>query len=658
VSAGLVLPLALIAIAVYLLAPELLVGRRSTSEQMLAVPAVSPVSKPAATAAPTAEAGDGDAAASVELTEQLSLASDLVYQSRFDEAIAIYESMAQQVPKDLGLQIDWAWALLLGGWPEEALDHARRAVELEPLSAEAMSVLAKAYLAAGDTARALGIGQSAVELDDSSSLAHAVLAEAYWVDGQLEQAVDEADLALAKDPNSAAAHRIRGWLYLTADQDGQRAVQEMRLAADQEPELWQRHSDLGRVLLRQGTYDEAVVELERALALHQNSEDHAALAEVHYWLGNYEEAADHLNRARLGNAELPNIDALTAAIWARQDRCGDAQAHYGRELIRDPANQLALEARMVCEGTPTEPAAEPSQTPTPQAEPTPATTGLPPLQGRIAFPVWNVEAQRYDVYVSQTDGSGRQLVLEGAHQPAFSPAGNWLAVNGERHLQENLLVLQPDGSELWEVTEHAEDGRPAWSPDGKSLAFSSTRHGDRQSRVYVVDTVPLDGRKEVGRVLNAGAEDARGAYPSWTSAGQVVYSGCDYARAPAVCGLLQIATQPGQHTPDAVTNDPADIAPAAHGGRVAFMSNREGNWDIYVVDSGSSELLRLTSDPANEGLPVWSPDGRALAYVSDRGGQWAVWVMAPDGTAKRMLFEVGGGGLARDWQQERISWAP
>jgi Tol biopolymer transport system component len=105
-----------------------------------------------------------------------------------------------------------------------------------------------------------------------------------------------------------------------------------------------------------------------------------------------------------------------------------------------------------------------------------------------------------------------------------------------------------------------------------------------------------------------------------------------------------------------VTNNPADIAPGAYGDQVAFMSNREGNWDIYVVGSDGSGLRRVTRDPANQGLPAWSPDGRALAYVSDQGGRWAVWAMAPDGSGKHRLFEIGGGGLAGDWFQERISW--
>ena len=54
--------------------------------------------------------------------------------------------------------------------------------------------------------------------------------------------------------------------------------------------------------------------------------------------------------------------------------------------------------------------------------------------------MWNPESGEYDTYLSQVDGSERQLVGAGVHQPAFSPDGDWLAVNGEQSLRENLLL--------------------------------------------------------------------------------------------------------------------------------------------------------------------------------------------------------------------------
>lgn len=651
--AGLVLPLLLVAVGLYLLGPELLSRQRTTGD-LAQRPASGTAEAEADSRSASLESARVGDTISFDVEEQLDQAADLLSRGYLDQAVSLFESMARQVPKDPRPEVGWARVLLMQDQIDDAVVHARRAVELEPLNAEAMTVLAQAYLAAGDTGRSLGIGQAAVELDDSSATAHATVAASYLAEGRLEEAAEEADQALEKDPENAVAHRVRAWVEFDANEDLRAALAEMRLAADLEPGVWRYHLDLGRMLLETGAYAEAIPVLEQALALRQDSRIYAVLAEAYFRLGKQAEATQNLERAQLAGADEFDLRALRAAILARQGFCQDAETNYAQVLAQEPASRLALQARHLCEGE----LAVPVPTTAMAATPVVVATSKVPLQGSIAFPAWNQGTQQYDIHVSQVDGTGRQLLLTGARQPAFSPDGGWLAANGERHLEENLLVLRADGSERVEVSEHAEDGLPTWSPDGLGLAFSSTQHGDRQSRIYVIDAVPLDGRKEPGRVLRAGTYDISGAYPTWTDDGQVVYKGCDYSASPAVCGLLKIPTGSGSNSPTALTANPADTAPAAFNGKVAFMSNREGNWDIYVVNDDGSGLIQLTRGSANEGLPAWAPNGRALAYVSDQGGRWAVWAMATDGSDPRQLFEIEGGGLADDWPQERISWAP
>ena len=74
-------------------------------------------------------------------------------------------------------------------------------------------------------------------------------------------------------------------------------------------------------------------------------------------------------------------------------------------------------------------------------------------------------------------------------------------------------------------------------------------------------------------------------------------------------------------------------------------------------DGGSVTNL-TNSITVNEGLPAFSPDGSLIAFVSDQGGNWAIWVMNADGSYPFKCFDLPGGALGQDWMTERISWGP
>ena len=102
-----------------------------------------------------------------------------------------------------------------------------------------------------------------------------------------------------------------------------------------------------------------------------------------------------------------------------------------------------------------------------------------------------------------------------------------------------------------------------------------------------------------------------------------------------------------------------EVAPtfSPDGTQVAFSWNgeREDNFDIYVKTIGSSEVRRLTTDPAADSLPTWSPDGQQIAFLRDHpGGGTVIHSVHPDGREERKLtdFRVAGGASAR------ITWSP
>ena len=151
-----------------------------------------------------------------------------------------------------------------------------------------------------------------------------------------------------------------------------------------------------------------------------------------------------------------------------------------------------------------------------------------------------------------------------------------------------------------------------------------------------------------------------GQAPSWSPQGPIAYHGCDPSGGE--CGVW--AMDPNGGAQARLSSHNSDTAPdwSPDGGRIAFMSARNGNWDIYTINGDGSQSNRLTTDGGNNGLPTWSPNGEWIAFQSTRpgftpdasfeqgpnqGGQspednWGIWIMRSDGTDLRQVFAFDG----------------
>ena len=75
------------------------------------------------------------------------------------------------------------------------------------------------------------------------------------------------------------------------------------------------------------------------------------------------------------------------------------------------------------------------------------------------------------------------------------------------------------------------------------------------------------------------------------------------------------------------------------GRKLAFVSDRDGNSEVYVMNANGSGQRNLTRNPAYDADPAWSPDGRKIAFVSNRDGNYGVYVMNADGSGQRRLAQ-------------------
>lgn len=97
-----------------------------------------------------------------------------------------------------------------------------------------------------------------------------------------------------------------------------------------------------------------------------------------------------------------------------------------------------------------------------------------------------------------------------------------------------------------------------------------------------------------------------------------------------------------------------NVAPACSpdGQHITFSSNRDGNWEIYVMGTNGSEQTRLTNNVADDAEPAWSPDGTQIAFVSTRDGNSEIYVMNADGSAQERLTNNSAADSGPAWSPD------
>lgn len=280
-----------------------------------------------------------------------------------------------------------------------------------------------------------------------------------------------------------------------------------------------------------------------------------------------------------------------------------------------------------------------------------------PLPGKIAVPVFDASQGIYNIWMVDANGANLRLVVTNASSPALSADGTLLAYRHWQRDDRGIVVANSDGSNPLRITDKLEDVLPSFSPDKTKIVFSTYRQGDRLSRIYYVWT-----DEQNHRAWEWGAGGLFGEDPDWMTDTQIAYH-----KSGETDQLWLMNGDSTDQRPFYTTSSIAAIAASSDSRTVAYMSDSDGNWDIYSVGTGGSNAQRLTTDPAQDGLPAWSPDGKSIAFVSDRSGQWALWVMDSDGSNQRMLAMLPGSVdgrvqfepdyLNHGWLEEQIAWS-
>ena len=124
-------------------------------------------------------------------------------------------------------------------------------------------------------------------------------------------------------------------------------------------------------------------------------------------------------------------------------------------------------------------------------------------------------------------------------------------------------------------------------------------------------------------------------------------------------GQILVVNQDGSHVYNASNNAFCDRAPSwsADGRQIAFVSSRDGDWEIYVMAADGTGQQRLTFSPGIDRNPRWSPDGKYIAFESDRRGSFDIWLMRPDGSGQRAVAPRSGNEYEPTWSPDSQSLA-
>ena len=308
------------------------------------------------------------------------------------------------------------------------------------------------------------------------------------------------------------------------------------------------------------------------------------------------------------------------------------------------------------------------------------------------------------VYRADLDGGHLEpisLGFESAYAPAWSPNGEWVATivcepiegqpidpsyppctssYGNQYERHSVYVMRPDGSERQRVAGTIPLGRLFWSPDGEWVAYVSAGVNDAD-----ISRVRFDGTDNQ-QLTDFDLEQLYTTEPPMGVKPLDGSSGVYIPQPPIVITPAPSQNNPPNIQPPIFNNPPSpdivttyylggrDLSPtwSPDGKQIAFLSDRYDGagirsymLDVFVMNADGTDMRRLTHTTGATGAPQWSPDGEWIAFVDDSENVYNIYRMRPDGSDMEQLTNNtydpqlnNASGRSNGLNDQSNSWAP
>lgn len=271
-------------------------------------------------------------------------------------------------------------------------------------------------------------------------------------------------------------------------------------------------------------------------------------------------------------------------------------------------------------------------------------SGSPTSQEVVFSADFDSPTSMLHLWIASVDGSRVRRLNTNPYasvdeEPAWSPDGSTIAFSSTTGTSSDIWIVSPTGARLTQLTSNAlNNHQPVWSPDGRKIAFVSDRGGTND--IWIMNA---DGTSQIRVTRLPGQENHPGFSPDGAS---IVFSENVSGRA-----TLMAVNVDGSNLRPVTSGSFTDWNPSWGPRGIAFSSNRDTtseHWKLWLVQPDGTGLRQLGNVMAVD--PAWSADGRILFTDEVAGGDalTAVSILDPATGAKRRVSTVDGYAAAID----------